>query len=569
MFKFAIKITSIFMLIGFIGSTANADFDSSILTFEKWVNSVQSIDSTLSDVLLQELNSMSKNFATRTDEYGLSHSQDLFTDTLVEKIKSGRLHADFKGWSLNDLTELTLCIEMQKNQWKSQCLFADERPYEASCQTKQGAIPVELGSDCETVYVTPGPLLGKGLESQVLGAFRIETHAPWWTSIAKRIPNPPPRPDGWPWSTLLDYNKGMLDEWVRKGKIEDTAAARLEALKKSFQEATTTATKRRSDEFKIFQELSKIPGLYSILEGTEKQTYHPRFDLDLKTAHERHSSAQKDGEAPSIFRPFAREQIFRMIIRQIEIMHHHGFIHRDVKPANILVKGLSNPLELEAKLNDFGLSFHAENRLKAIADQKALAERYHHTRVQSENRIAGTKGYLAPEQVEKKLHGSTKDEKSAAAKAADIFALAMSIIVIYDFQPDEVRKLKSCQSLEDSCRPKIANLRNALANNQTIDTRLRNLLVSSLDSNPFSRPTISKFKSEFYKYSVWTFCQTLFGLASCEKRSGTQFFSEDPETGALRPAAGVDPNCTFTVRIRVNPFAQTSEHYSECILNSL
>jgi hypothetical protein len=83
------------------------------------------------------------------------------------------------------------------------------------------------------------------------------------------------------------------------------------------------------------------------------------------------------------------------VARALDAAHRTGVVHRDVKPANIIVDSLGEP-----KLVDFGLA-------RFIEQQKG--------QLTAENTALGTLGYMAPEV----LHGGGAD----AAPPCDVFAL--------------------------------------------------------------------------------------------------------------------------------------------------
>ena len=81
-------------------------------------------------------------------------------------------------------------------------------------------------------------------------------------------------------------------------------------------------------------------------------------------------------------------QVLRDVTDALAYAHRHGVVHRDVKPANVLL------MEGEAMLADFGVARAVEEASATAVPVAASAER-----LTGAGAVVGTPGYMAPEQM--------------------------------------------------------------------------------------------------------------------------------------------------------------------------
>src|SRR4051794_21552367 len=108
--------------------------------------------------------------------------------------------------------------------------------------------------------------------------------------------------------------------------------------------------------------------------------------------------AQRMGDGP--VEPGEAVRILRAIAGAVDHLHARGIIHRDVKPANILIDGAG-----EAKLTDLGIASAAEA-----------------TGITTSGTVLGTPAYMAPELFDGERATSAADVYSVAAIAFEMLS---------------------------------------------------------------------------------------------------------------------------------------------------
>ncbi|MCB9676667.1 MAG: serine/threonine protein kinase [Alphaproteobacteria bacterium] len=106
-----------------------------------------------------------------------------------------------------------------------------------------------------------------------------------------------------------------------------------------------------------------------------------------------------------------RLRVFRQIVLAVEAAHANGWIHRDLKPGNVLMKG-TGPAAIP-KVADFGL-------VKAVAGARFGSKG---TR---DGVAMGTPGYMAPEQI---------SDAAAVDARADVYSLGCLLVFLVTGEP--------------------------------------------------------------------------------------------------------------------------------------
>ena len=146
----------------------------------------------------------------------------------------------------------------------------------------------------------------------------------------------------------------------------------------------------------------------------------------------------------------------------LDYMHQREIVHRDVKPANILLARETDDDSLHPKLTDFGLAFAVDS-----------------TRMTGVGLTAGTPNYLSPEQV----------RGQPIAPASDIYSLGLVLIEALTGAP-----VFAGHGIEAA----LARLTSDPAPPPNLNPRFAELLEAMTASDPDDRPTAAQVRARLH-----------------------------------------------------------------------
>lgn len=155
------------------------------------------------------------------------------------------------------------------------------------------------------------------------------------------------------------------------------------------------------------------------------------------------------------FADYERSRLLGDVARGLTYAHESGVIHRDVKPANIIIEKSTG----SAKLLDFGIAVFIDPAAYSLEP------------VTQDGSLVGTKGYLSPERL----------YFEPATAASDIYSLALIAYELYVGRPPHDLSL-DWQSLRDlrSSNPQ-------LDYPKSVPPNVRSAISRALDPDPLKR----------------------------------------------------------------------------------
>jgi len=187
--------------------------------------------------------------------------------------------------------------------------------------------------------------------------------------------------------------------------------------------------------------------------GDAAGTTYDYYVMELVNGRDLHTLVAADGPLP-----LGRAcQLFHQVADALAEAHRHGLIHRDVKPANIVITP-----DWQAKLLDFGLALHPRRR------------------VTMPGTLLGTIGYMAPEQA--------RDPQSVDARA-DLFGLGATMYWALTGQEpfaDTGDPIHDLHKRLTAAPPDVRRLR------PEVPEELASLVTRMLQTDPDQRPPSSR-----------------------------------------------------------------------------
>ncbi|XP_074350782.1 protein kinase and PP2C-like domain-containing protein isoform X1 [Apium graveolens] len=170
----------------------------------------------------------------------------------------------------------------------------------------------------------------------------------------------------------------------------------------------------------------------------------------------------------------------------LKYLHNHGIVHRDVKPANILLDGNLNP-----HLADFGLAEYVRDIKQVSVDNWKSSGKptggFH------KKNMVGTLIYMAPEILRKELHSEKSDVYSFGISINELFT---GVVPYTDLRAEaQAHTVLEMNYTEQQLTAAVSSegLRPVLAGNKLgVPQRVLSLIERCWDTNPQNRPSFDE-----------------------------------------------------------------------------
>ncbi|MDC3379113.1 serine/threonine-protein kinase [Planctomycetota bacterium] len=183
-------------------------------------------------------------------------------------------------------------------------------------------------------------------------------------------------------------------------------------------------------------------------------------------------------------------RIMARVARALHYAHEHGIIHRDMKPANVMVSDRG-----QVRLTDFGIAKALEDDFSGLTQTGDLV---------------GTPTYMAPEQI---------DDSRTVGPLADVYGLGATLYTVLlrrrPYSGDQVSEVICLVRDGPPKRPRDLD--------PSLHERLDDLVMRSMEPNPADRPA-----------SAMAFALELETWLS-EARPKTKVRLTDPSSGSRKP----------------------------------
>ena len=308
-------------------------------------------------------------------------------------------------------------------------------------------------------------------------------------------------PSGEPEQIVVAGRYGLIDLLGRGGtaevwRAEDRALGRHVALK-LVTVPTDDSAARAGEEARLLAKLNH-PGLVPVYDAGTDERDRPWVVMELVEG-ETLADTLKRGAVPSR----RAAVVGRSIAQALAYVHAQGLVHRDVKPANVLVGH-----DERVRLTDFGIA-----RLVDAA------------RVTSTGMMVGTASYLAPEQVAGEPVGPP----------ADVYALGLLLLEC----------LTGAREYAGSTvEVALARLHRQPVIPQTLESGWPGLLAAMTARDPADRPLPATAAEELSAIAAGGAATTMLAAATVPASDRTEVFARIPVPERRYPETRYDPPVT-------------------------